>query len=93
MRLLALAIVALLPASAASQTTPVPVRDTPVFNPNQGQPESCPPTSRYDASRRGKSLRPQKLNELPDADVYSAVWRHIGGCEIPIIVKYGVRGQ
>jgi len=78
---------------AAASAAPQPIRDTPVFNPNANQPSNCPATSRYEASRRGKTPKVQKLNELPDADVYSAVYRRIGGCEAPIIVKYGVAGQ
>ena len=72
---------------------PQPTRDMPVISPNAGQPASCPATSRYEASRRGKSPQAQKLNELPDADVYRAVYRRIGQCEAPIIVKFGVVGR
>ena len=62
----------------------------PAINPKAGQPANCPATSRYEASKRGKAPKAQKLNELPDADVYRAVYRHIGRCEAPIIVKFGV---
>jgi hypothetical protein len=54
---------------------------------------NCPATSRYEASRRGKTPKAQKLGELPDADLYRAVYRTIGRCEAPIIVKYGVAGR
>ena len=84
---MSLLLVALIGASAA------PAADMPAFNPNAGQPANCPATSRYEAARRGKGLRAQKLNELPDADAYKAVYRHIGRCEAPIIVKYGVTGR
>ena len=50
----------------------------PVINPKAGQPANCPATSRYEASKRGKAPKAQKLNELPDADVYRAVYRRIG---------------
>ena len=40
-----------------------------------------------------KTPKAQKLNELPDADVYRAVYRRIGKCEAPIIVKFGVTGR
>ena len=79
--------------AAAASATPLPVGDMPVISPNAGQPATCPATSRYEASRRGKTPRAQKLNELPDADVYRAVYRRIGRCEAPIIVKYGVTGR
>jgi hypothetical protein len=72
---------------------PQPTADMPVISPKAHQPASCPATSRYEASKRGKALRAQKLNELPDADVYRAVYRRIGQCEAPIIVKYGVVGR
>ena len=87
MLLFAVAFLAAAPAPAE------PVRDMPTINPKANQPASCPATSRYEASRRGKTPRAQKLTELPDADVYRAVYRHIGRCEAPIIVKYGVAGR
>jgi hypothetical protein len=93
MRLLSLAALAFLALPAASAGTPLPARDTPLLDPNSGQSANCPATSRYDASRRGKALRSQKLNELPMADAYSAVYRRIGGCEVPIIVRYGIGGR
>ncbi len=84
---MSLLLVALAAASAA------PAGDMPIVNPKNGQPASCPATSRYEAARRGGSLKAQKLGDLPDADVYKAVYRHIGRCEAPIIVKYGVAGR
>jgi hypothetical protein len=75
---------------AAAATSPQPIGDMPIFNPKVHQPLSCPATSRYEASHLGKTPRAQKLNELPDADVYSAVYRRIGKCEAPIVVRYGV---
>ena len=77
---------------ASASAAPQPIRDMPIFNPNARQSASCPATSRYEASRRGKTPKAQKLNELPDADVYLTVYRRIGGCEAPIIVKFGVAG-
>ena len=70
-----------------------PAADMPVINPKAGQPSNCPATSRYEASRRGMTPRAQKLNELPDADVYKAVYRRVGGCELPIVVQYGIGGR
>jgi hypothetical protein len=70
-----------------------PAADMPTINPKADQPATCPATSRYEASRRGKTPRAQKLGELPDADMYKAVYRRIGRCEAPIIVKYGVAGR
>jgi hypothetical protein len=70
-----------------------PIRDMPALNPNAGQPANCPATSRYEASGRNKKPKAQKLTELPDADAYRTVYRRIGGCEVPIIVKYGIGGH
>ena len=78
---------------AAAAATPQPLGDMPVINPKADAPATCPATSRYEASKRGKIPKAQKLNELPDADVYSAVYRKIGKCEAPIIVKFGVSGR
>ena len=50
----------------------------------------CPPISRYEAARRGGKLKPDLLTELPMADVYNAVYRRVGGCIAPVIVRYGV---
>ena len=72
--------------------SPQPARDMPVINPKANQSAICPATSRYEASKRGKNPKAQKLNELPDADLYRTVYRRIDGCEIPIVVKYGVSG-
>jgi hypothetical protein len=85
-----LLFVTLLTAAAA---TPAPIGDMPIINPKAGEPATCRATSRYEASRLGKTPRAQKLNELPDADVYRAVFRRIGKCEAPIIVKFGVVGR
>ena len=57
----------------AAATSVEPIDDMPTINPRAGQPASCPATSRYEASGKGKMPKAQKLNELPDADVYRAV--------------------
>ena len=92
MRLLAVALLALIAASAPSAAAQ-PAADMPVVNPKAGQPADCPATSRYEATRRGKTPQAQKLADLPDADAYKAVYRKIGRCEVPVIVKYGVSGR
>ena len=84
---MSLLLFALIGASAA------PTGDMPLINPRASQPANCPATSRYEAARRGKTPRAQKLGDLPDADLYKAVYRRIGRCEAPIIVKYGVAGR
>ena len=81
----------LLLAFAAASASPT--ADMPTINPKANQPATCPATSRYEAARRGKAPKAQKLGDLPDADMYKAVYRRIGRCEAPIIVKYGVAGR
>ncbi len=51
---------------------------------------NCPQTTSAYAFQADKSVKPRKLTELPDANVYSAVLRRIAGCEVPVIVRYGV---
>jgi hypothetical protein len=79
--------------AAAAAASAEPIADMPIINPKFGQPANCPATSGYEASGRPKTPKARKLTELPDADVYRAVYRHIGRCEAPIIVKYGVAGR
>ena len=71
----------------------IPAADMPVINPKASQPANCPATSRYEAAGRGKTPKARKLGELPDADMYKTVYRRIGHCEAPIIVKFGVAGR
>jgi hypothetical protein len=61
-----------------------------IVDPNSASPRSCPATSWYEAARRGGKLKRQRLNELPAASAYKAVFRHIDKCLAPIIVRYGV---
>jgi hypothetical protein len=78
----------LMAAAAAGNATPA--RETPVFNPNRAERSTCPPTSRYEAARRGGKLPPSLLNQLPAADLYMAVYRRVDGCVAPVIVRYGI---
>lgn len=79
------------PNSAPAVATPaVPTRDMPTINPLNRNALKCPPTSRYEAAKRGGNLDLKKLNELPAADAYKAVLREIDGCNAPIIVGYGI---
>jgi hypothetical protein len=91
MRLLLLAFAVAISGSAFA-AQPVQTRDMPVLDPTAGSPKSCPPTSRYEAARRGARLGMRNLDELPAADLYRAVYRRIGGCNAPIIVRYNVGG-
>jgi hypothetical protein len=77
-------------AAAVAQADPV--ADMPTLDP-RSQAANCPATSRYEAKGRNKKPKAQRLNELPDADMYAAVYRRIGHCEAPVIVKFGVSGR
>jgi hypothetical protein len=100
MRILAVSLLALLPAAAgaADVKAPLKIDDSPeisvvvprgVISPGGGA--NCPKTTNYYAYRGGKALTPQKLTELPPGNMYSAVYRRdVDGCEKPIVVKYGV---
>jgi len=80
-------------AAALFAATPVPVITVPYLSRSLPSSPECPRTTNYYAYRDGKPLRPRKLTELPPANAYSAVFRHIGNCEAPIVVKYGVGGR
>jgi hypothetical protein len=103
MRLLVLALV-LSASTSASGVPAMPANSPPklviapdrqvegVIDPNGPFSSACPPTSRYEAARRGGKLPPSLLTELPGADMYNAVYRKVGGCEVPMIVRYNVGG-
>jgi len=92
MRLLALALV-LSVSTSASAASVSPTRNMPVINPDGPSSSICPPTSRYEAARRGGKLPPSLLTQLPAADMYNAVYRKVDGCEVPMIVRYDVGGN
>jgi hypothetical protein len=89
LRLLAIVLLASV-SGAALAAAPRPALDTPALNPDANERTNCPPTSRYEASRRGGRLTPRHLDELPAADLYKAVYRHVGGCNVPIIVRFNI---
>jgi hypothetical protein len=91
MRLLfALALFSLVPAPSAAQTSAVHAPQNPVRFALVG--DHCPRTTSMYAWDRSQSVQPQKLTELPDANAYATVFRRIGGCEVPVVVRYGVSG-
>jgi hypothetical protein len=93
MRLLFLAPTLLGLSCAAVAAEPQPAGDMTVINPLAPTSSNCPPISRYEALKRGSKLGLRNLNELPGADMYKAVYRRIGGCVGPIIVRYNLGGQ
>ena len=68
--------------SAAVQTPP----PAPFF----GKAPHCPKPTGVHAWSRDKKVAPRKLTELPPANAYSAVYRTVGGCEVSVVVRYGV---
>ena len=94
MRLLAIVLLASIPGAVFAATAR-PARAMPIFNPDASTRASCPPIGRYAVSRRAGKLSPRHLDELPAADLYKAVYRRVGGCNVPIIVRYniGVRSE
>jgi hypothetical protein len=50
----------------------------------------CPRTTAQLAVQRDKKLVPRHLSELPPANLYKAVYRRVGGCEEPVIVRYDI---
>ena len=83
----------ILSVALAALAQSAPTGDMPVLNPNHEDRGTCPPTSRYEAARRGGKLKPEYLDELPMADAYKAVYRRVDGCVAPVIVRYGIGGK
>ena len=50
----------------------------------------CPRTTAHIAVDPNAKPQLRKLNELPSANMYSAVFRRVNGCEKPIVVRYDV---
>lgn len=99
MRFLAVSLLAILPAAAGAADTKAPLAisaaaEVAMIVPNgviSPVGANCPRPTNYYAYEDGKPLKPQKLTELPPANMYSAVFRvDVNGCEKPIVVKYGL---
>lgn len=87
-----IALPLLIPAASTAQA-PSPAVHVPNSNsPLARKADNCPQTTSVYAWDRSKKVQPQKLNELPDANAYAAVLRHIGQCEVPVVVRYGISG-
>ena len=81
----------LLLLAAAATAAPLPaVTHSSRFTP---QGAHCPQAVQYYAWQRGRKMEPRKLAELPDANAYKAVYRRVNGCEVPVVVRYGVTGR
>lgn len=84
MSLLSLIVVAVSFPATANQSHALP--------PGRNAAE-CPRTTSHQAFDRNRRIAPKKLGELPPANAYSAVYRLVGGCEVPVVVRYGVGGR
>jgi len=93
MRLLAAALLAVLPAAAGAVSVPgkPQIKAQPM---KKGvislYSEECQRTTSYHAYKNGEPLPPRKLGELPPANAYAAVLHHDGRCEVPVVIRYGV---
>lgn len=85
----------LLPASAgAVSVQKAPTRNFPIVRGEAWlSAPDCPRTTHYYAYNPGEPVKPYKLGELPPANAYTAVLRHDGRCEVPLIIRYGVGGR
>lgn len=90
MRFLLLATAILLPQASAA--IPSERQDARVIQPKALAPtrSDCPEVATYQTARPGEPLRLHNLNELPPANAYAAVYRKIGGCEVPMLVGYDI---
>lgn len=58
-------------------------------SPLRGDPQ-CPQTAAQQAAQRDRKPAPRRLDRLPAANAYSAVYRLVNGCEVPVVVRYDV---
>ena len=77
--------------SAAAAAAPLPA----ITHGSRFAPQGahCPQAVQYYAWQRGQKMEPRRLAELPDANAYKAVYRRVNGCEVPVVVRYGVTSR
>jgi hypothetical protein len=86
----------LVPAATSAQTAPAV--ESPQINTSRfvATNDKCRKTTSYRADLgsawRGDPVAPRKLNELPPAESYKAVYRTVNGCEEPMTVAEYQRG-
>lgn len=88
MRLLGIAVLALMPAAAGAVELDNPQVMKGALTPSK----ECPRAVGYYAHRGNETPDPRKLTELPPATGYMAVYRTINGCEEPLTVVDYRRG-
>ena len=86
MRMLVLAALAMTAAPLAAAPAKYQVPSV------AAKPDHCPRAMSYQAYNRGKVAKPRKLNELPGAHQFAAVYRVVNGCQVPLIVRYNIGG-
>jgi hypothetical protein len=89
MRLLVAILLSIAPATAGA----VSLEGPQLAKPAPTSTDGCRRIIPYYAYREGRPLKPHNLNELPPAHAFSAVFRQIGGCEAPIVIKYSIGGR
>ncbi len=77
---------AMLSAPAIAQATPS--LDTVL--PDRAARKVCPDLGPRIATVLRKSVRPQRLDELPPGRLEHSVFRQVDGCPIPAVVREGV---
>jgi len=87
MRLLIALLLSMAPAAALALQAPQLAKLPPTAT------ADCRRVTPYYVHRGDRPLKPHNLNELPPAHAFSAVFRQIGGCEVPIVIKYNLGGQ
>ena len=94
MRVLAILLTLSISAPAASAgLAPAPAPSPAVERPDPLKVSNCRRATSHHAGKgsiyRGGPTAPRKLNELPPATGFMAVYRIINGCEVPMtIVEY-----
>ena len=100
-----LSMAAAVPAPVEFKVTNVTVRRAPnaVFGKTFVQPQVlCPPSGTTNASNGDRSLmrpqdwknlHPRTLADLPKANLEVAVARTVGGCAVPVGIRYSVEGD
>jgi hypothetical protein len=87
MRVLLIAALSLVSTAAAAEK----VQPVPPASPDASKsPGVCPQSTVQFAARPGERAKLRNLTDLPDANMYVAVYRHVGRCEVPIVVEYGI---
>ncbi|WP_294171373.1 hypothetical protein [uncultured Sphingomonas sp.] len=73
-------------APAEPIVAPTPVTNMPVVNPLQ-QPADCPETPMSLARKQAERPQAIPLDQLPEANMFAAVDRRIGGCPAPLVLS------